>query len=76
MAEKRTHFTYYSITPQAVAQLREYSRGDRDFIDGDAFKSLHERKLCDDSGRPKLDALEAHSLVNAAYSEGWHVNYK
>ena len=73
---KRTHFTYYGITPQAVLQLREFSRGERDFADGEAFTSLHDRKLCDDSGKFKHSREQVQGIVAAAYQEGWHVNFK
>ena len=72
----RTLFTYYSLTPLAVFQLHEFSRGERDFADGEALPILRERKMCNDSGKFSIDHLEARSLVTAAYAEGWHVKYK
>ena len=72
----RTHFTYYTLTPEAVLQLREFSQGNRDLATGDELKCLFERKLCHPSGHFKIDRLEAQSLVKAAYAEGWHAKYK
>ncbi len=73
---KRTQFTYYGITPNAVLQLREYAQGERDFGDGEAFTSLHVRGLCNDSGKFKYTREQAQGIVKSAYTEGWHVNYE
>lgn len=73
--DHRKYFTFHGLLPEAVLQLKEYSMGDRDIADGDGMLSLVERKVCNDTGKFKIDRLEAQSVVTAAYAEGWHEKY-
>ncbi len=71
----RTQFTYYGLNLAALMQVKEFSEGTRDVADGEGFALLVGRKMCDETGKFKLDRLEAQSLVAAAYAEGWHEKY-
>lgn len=71
----RRYFTFYGLTPNAVLQLREFSRMERDIAELPGLTSLVARKLCTPTGKFRIDRLEAQSLVTAAYQEGWHEKY-